>query len=314
MVAPQVETEKEYVMINFRSITHFAGFYIFYGLSWPLLRLPLNILYLLSDLFFILSFYFPGYRKKVVFNNLHNSFPEKTDKEIRKIARAFYQHMCDSLIESFAAVNMSKEQISRRCVWKNPEILENYFLKGRSVISVFGHYGNWEWFSGLPLYTNYTVLALYRPLRNSHFDRFMKSLRQKYGLKAIPVRRGYQVIREYQRKRVPTVTYFLSDQRPARDKIGYWTRFLNQDTPVMLGAERIARRLNQVVVFFSVNKLKRGYYEVEIIPVTEQPQSTADYEITGMHLRLLEEQITRNPEYWLWSHKRWKHKKPKVKQ
>ena len=300
-------------MISARSVTHFIGFYLFYGLSWPLLRLPLRALYMISDLIFILLYYFPGYRKKVVLHNLHNSFPEKSDKEIRKIAKAFYHHMCDSLIESFAAANMSKEEISRRCVWKNPELLEDYFSRRKSVISVFGHYGNWEWLSGLPLHTKYIVLALYRPLRNSYFDSFIKSLRQKYGLKTVPVARGYQVIREYQTNRIPTVTFFLSDQRPARDKIRYWTRFLNQDTPVMLGAERIARRLDQVVVFFSITRVKRGYYEVEIIPVAEEPQSTANHEITEMHIRLLEKQIMINPGYWLWSHKRWKHKHGKHK-
>ena len=294
-------------MKNIRSVIRFTGFYIFYGLSRPLLWLPMPVLYLLSDFLFILAFYFPGYRKRVVFNNLHNAFSEKTDHEVRRIARSYYHHMCDSFIESFAALNMSERELKKRFVWKNPELLKQYYDKGKSVVAIFGHYGNWEWLSTLPLYTDYKVLALYRPLSNVYFDRFMKKLRQKFGLQTVSVIRSYSVILHYHNEQIPTVTFFLGDQRPKKKHIRYWTTFLNQDTPVMLGSEQIAKRLDQVVVFFKISKLKRGHYEVEIIPVAEDPLSTKMYEITERHTRLLEEQINERPQYWLWSHKRWKH-------
>jgi Kdo2-lipid IVA lauroyltransferase/acyltransferase len=294
-------------MTRTRSISHFIGFYIFYGLSRPLLWLPLRALFVFSDFLFILAYYFPGYRKKVVLGNLRSAFPEKSDKQVRKIAKGYYRHMCDSFIESFAVIGMNEKELKERCVWKNPELLEHYFNRGRSVVSVFGHYGNWEWLSSLPLHTGYRVLALYKPLSNVYFDRFMKTLRQKFGVIAVPVIRSYPAMLHYHEKNIPTITYFLGDQRPIKEHIRYWTYFLNQDTPVMLGTEQIARRLNQVVVFFTVNKVKRGYYEVEIKPVTENPVSLGPYEITEMHTRLLEEQIRRKPEYWLWSHRRWKH-------
>ncbi|MFO7619154.1 MAG: lysophospholipid acyltransferase family protein, partial [Thermoplasmata archaeon] len=140
-------------------------------------------------------------------------------------------------------------------------------------------------------------------------DRFIKRLRQRFGVQVVPVIRSYAAILEHHKENIPTITYFLGDQRPIKENIRYWTKFLNQDTPVMLGSEQIARRLNQAVVFFSMNKVKRGYYEVEIIPVTEDSQSTNMYEITENHIKLLEDQITRKPEYWLWSHRRWSHKK-----
>ncbi len=217
--------------------------------------------------------------------------------------------MCDSFIESFAAVNMSKRELRKRCAWKNPGILKKYYDEGKSVVAVFGHYGNWEWLLTLPLYTDYKVLALYKPLNNVYFDRFMKKLRQKFGLQTVPVIRSYPVILKYHNENIPVITFFLGDQRPVKEHIRYWTTFLNQDTPVMLGSEQIAKRLNQVVVFFKMNKLKRGYYEIEIIPVSENPKSTKMYEITERHTRLLEDQIRKRPEYWLWSHKRWKHMK-----
>lgn len=299
-------------MISARTVAHFTGFYIFYGLTRPLLWLPLRVLYLLSDFLFFLAYYYPGYRKEVVFNNLRNAFPEKDDADIKKIAKDYYRHLCDSFIESFATFNLSKKELDDRFVWKNLDTLERYYEKGRSVVAVFGHYGNWEWLSSLPSNTRYKVLALYKPLNNVYFDRFMKKLRQKFGLHAVPLIRSYQVILEYHNKKIPTVTFFLGDQSPIKENIRYWTKFLNQDAPVMLGTEQIAKRLDQVVVFLAINKIKRGYYEVEIIPVTENATQTNNYEITEIHTRLLEDQIRKKPEYWLWSHRRWKHKKPEV--
>lgn len=290
------------------SAIHFTGFYLFFILTRPFLWLPMRVLYLISDFLYFLVYYFPGYRKRVVFNNLRNSFPEKTEDDLVRIAKKFYSHLCDSFIESFAMDGMNKRSIIKRCRWKNIELLDRYYAGEKSVIAVFGHYGNWEWLSGLPLQTGYRVLALYKPLSNIYFDRYMKNLRQKFGLRAVPVIRTLQVITEYYEKGVPTITLFLGDQRPMKRHIRYWTGFLNQDTPVMLGSEQIAKRLDQVVVFLSMNKIGRGHYEVEIIPVTEHPQSARQYEITEMHTRLLESQIRKRPEYWLWSHKRWKHK------
>ncbi len=296
-------------MFNIRSWAHFLSFYIFYGLSRPLLLLPLRILFLFSDFLFLLAWYFPGYRKKIVLNNIQNAFPGKKASEVKRIARGYYRHMCDSLVESFAASRMNENELSERCTWKNTEILDQYFEKGKSIVAVFGHYGNWELLFSLPLHTRYKVLALYKPLNNVYFDNFMKNLRQRFGIKAVPLIRSYQVMLQHQMENIPSITFFLGDQRPVKEHIRYWTKFLNQDTPVMLGSEQIARRLNQVVVYFAINKVKRGYYEVEVVPVTEEPGETSEFEITEKHIRLLESQIIKKPEYWLWSHKRWKHKK-----
>ncbi len=308
MVSSPVENKERAVMKISRSALHFTGFYLFYMISWPLLRLPLRVLYLLSDLLFLVFYYFPGYRKGVVLENLRNSFPEKSENEIRSISRKFYHHLCDSFIEAFAASGMSREEMERRCVWKNLELLDKYYENGRSLIAVFGHYGNWEWLSVLPLYTKFRVLALYKPLSNIWFDRFIKNLRQKFGLIAVPLIRSYPMMLEYQNINVQTISFFMGDQRPRQRHIKYWTVFLNRKTPVMLGTEQIAKRLDQSVVFFSMRKLRRGYYEVEILDVVDKPRSTEEHEITEQHIRLLENQIRQRPEYWLWTHKRWKHK------
>ena len=292
-----------------KSAVHFLGFCIFYGLSRPLLLLPLKVLYIFSDIMFLFAYYVPGYRKSLVLNNIRNAFPEKINGEVKKIARDYYRHMCDSVIESFAASVIKEKELAKRCVWKNTEMLDDYFNRGKSIVAVFGHYGNWELLFSLPLYTRYQVLALYKPLSNIYFDNYMKNLRQRFGIKAVPVIRSYQAMLQHQDENIPTITLFLGDQRPIKNHIRYWTQFLNQDTPVMLGAEQLARRLNQVVVYFLINKVKRGYYEVEVITVTEEPESIPMYGITERHIRLLESQIIDRPEYWLWSHNRWKHKK-----
>jgi Kdo2-lipid IVA lauroyltransferase/acyltransferase len=306
--AKDIRLSKQNFMSKIQSTRYMLGFYLFFGLSWPLLKLPLKVLYFFSDLVYIIFFYFPGYRREVVINNMRNAFPGKSESEIRDMAKGFYKHLCDSFVESFAAINMSEEEIRKRCVWKNLELLDHHYQNGKSVVSVFGHYGNWEWMSTLPLHTKYKVLALYKPLSNIYFDRFIKLVRQKHGIQTVPVIRSFPVILDYHKTNVQTLTFFLGDQRPVKSHIRYWTSFLNQDTPVMLGSEQIAKRLGQAVVYFSMNKIRRGYYEVEILPVTDDPEQTAMYEITEKHTRLLEAQIENQPEYWLWSHKRWKHK------
>jgi Kdo2-lipid IVA lauroyltransferase/acyltransferase len=190
---------------------------MFYVLSWPLLKLPLRVLYFFSDLVYILIFYFPGYRKEVVFSNMRNSFPQKSDARNQRYGKGFYRHLCDSFVETFAAINMNEEEIRKRCVWKNLELLDHHYQNGKSVVSVFGHYGNWEWLSTLPLYTKYKVLALYKPLSNIYFDRFMKSMRQKYGIQTVPVIRSFPVILDYHNTNVRTLTFFSGRPEACED-------------------------------------------------------------------------------------------------
>ncbi len=278
---------------------------------WLLTLLPLRVLYIISDICFIII-YLLGYRRKVVMMNLKNSFPEKSHKELKTIAHRFYHHFCDSFIESFYALNISEKEIRKRYRYKNPEILNHLFEKKKSIILVFGHYGNWDWLNSLPLYTGHLNYALYHPLRNKYFDELFIRIRGKFGVKLIPMKTAYKDMLAASKKNILTITYFLTDQRPVWSSIRYWTTFLNQETPVLTGSEVIARKLDQAVVYLDIQKIKRGYYEAEFEIITENPTETKEFEITESHTRKLESIIIKKPEFWLWSHKRWKLKREDV--
>ncbi|HDR89221.1 MAG TPA: hypothetical protein ENN63_06290 [Bacteroidetes bacterium] len=283
-------------------------YYIFYSAVWLLTCLPLRVQYFISDLCFILIYYMAGYRRKIALGNLRMAFPDKSPAEIRRIARHFYRHFCDQFVETMNLMHMGEDEMIRRFRFKNPEVIDRLYRQNKSIVAVFGHYGNWEWLASLPLRFEYLSCAIYKPLNNKYFDRLYIRLREKFGVKTIPMSLTLKKMLEYKNSGIPTITLFLTDQRPIRRNIRYWTRFLGQPTPVLTGAERIAKKTGQAVVFFHIMKRKRGYYEVEFIPITEDPGKTPDFWITEQHTRILEKTIREQPEYWLWTHRRWRHR------
>ena len=284
-------------------------YWIFYGFCWLLALLPLRCLYLLSDLLFVLVRYVVRYRYKVVMDNLRNSFPEKTEKERRQVACKFYRFFCDLFIETLKILHIDKQQIHRRIRYANPEIFDELYRKGKQIFIAAGHYGNWEWTSTLEDTIPYHHVSLYQPLNNKFFDKFFYDLRTKHGGNAISAHSAIRAIYQYIQENRLTVLGFVTDQSPPRNAIHYWTNFLNQDTPVYLGIEKLAKRYNAAVVYYEVRRVKRGYYEVDVTLICENAAETADMEITEKHVQLLEQSIRRNPQYWLWSHRRWKHKR-----
>lgn len=284
-------------------------YYIFFSVNWLITLLPLRILYLFSDFWFYIVYYLIGYRKKVVFTNLKNSFPEKSDEEINKIAKKFYRHLCDLVIEILALVHSNEKKMQKHFKVKNPEVLDNIYDQNKSVIVLAAHYGNWEYFLSLPLFLKHKVVAIYKPFSNKYFDNLMISIRKKFGVEPVEMKQTIKLIVKYRREKKLAITAFFSDQSPMKSEINYWTNFLNQDTPVYLGAEKIARKTNQTVVFIKIEKIKRGCYEAEIIKLFDNPKNAQQYEITEEHLRVLEKIINNKPEHWLWSHRRWKHKR-----
>jgi len=287
------------------------GYYILFGIFWIIMLIPLRVLYLFSDILYFFSYYLIAYRKKVTLTNLKKSFPEKSSVEIRKIAKRFYRHLFDQFIESFKLLQMNEEQILKRFHYRNPEVLDELYSKNKSIITVFGHYGNWEWLASLPLITKYKVLAIYKPLANSILDKFFIRLREKFGVITVTIQQTLRKILDSQQNKELTIMFFLGDQRPMRRYIKYWTTFLNQDTPVLLGVEKIAKQTDQAVVFIDIQKKKRGFYEIVFTKLFENPKETEEFEITEKHIRTLEKIIINRPELWLWSHRRWKHEKLK---
>ena len=285
-------------------------YYLAYIFYWIFAWLPLKVQYIISDLLFFSAFYLLKYRKKVVLLNLTNAFPDKTPQEIASISKKFYQHFCDSLVETFALLHMSKKEIRKRFRYKNPELINAFYKEGKSIIAVIGHYGNWEWNASLPLVIKHSVLAVYKPLRNRFMDKLFIRLRGKFGVVPVPMSAIVKKLHQFKENNQPTYSIFLTDQRPQYYHIKYWTTFLNQETPVYLGAEKIGKKLGSAIVYVKVSKIKRGYYELEFITLIEDTKNTKDFEITEKHVRILEQTIQEQPEMWLWSHRRWKHKRP----
>lgn len=285
------------------------GKILFFLFIKPLSFLPFSILYRISDFFYLIVYYIFGYRKKVVFDNLKNSFPNKTEHEITIIAKGFYSHFCDLIIESIKMFGISKEELIQRCKVRNPELMESYFQQGKSLIIPAGHYNNWEMAATASnLQIPHQPIAIYAPLKSVFFNNLIKKSRAKFGVELSPkkeVKAGF----EKDKNRL-TAILFGADQSPSSVHSAYWTTFLNQETGVMMGSEKYAIEYDYPVVFGKVIKVKRGYYEFEFITLEDNPRDTSFGEISEKHTRLLEKIILKNPEYWLWSHKRWKRKKP----
>jgi Kdo2-lipid IVA lauroyltransferase/acyltransferase len=290
----------------------YLSYLIFYGIGKLLARLPLRVLYVLSDFLYLIVFYIIRYRKNVVLNNLKNSFPEKSHKEIDEISRKFYRHFCDIFIEILKLMHMSPKEMGKRMKLRNPEVLYDEIKNRKHIMCVVSHHNNWEWGGTLVINNPYKMLSVYRPLTNKYFDEFMIRLRSQYGGEVVPMRKTARVMVEKMNSSDLYVYNFISDQSPYHSEIQYWTNFMNQETPVNLGAEKIARASKIPVYFAKLIKIKRGYYEAELIKVCDDASATAIHEVTDKHVAILESIIREAPEYYLWTHKRWKHKKPKA--
>lgn len=269
--------------------------------------LPLSALYRFSDfLFFIIKL--SGYRKKVVLKNLRNSFPEKGENEIRAIANSYYRYLCDLLLETLKTMRMTPEQAREHCHFKHAPFLDDLYAKKQSFIIVMGHYGNWEWAGpSFTLNTKFQLVVIYRPLSNPYFERMMVRMRTRHGTKISPVK---NTLRDMVASRGQlTATAFIADQA-ATKKDAYWTTFLCQDTAVFTGPEKLAKKFNYPVVYMGVQRPRRGLYIVTPELLFENPAQTRENEITEAFTRRLERDIKDNPAIWLWSHRRWKHKRP----
>lgn len=274
--------------------------------------LPLSVLYFFSDILYIFVYHIFKYRLKVVRKNMANSFPEKTQKELRLLEKRFYHHFSDYIIETIKLAHISQEEIMRRAHINNPEIIDPLLAKGHTCfILVMGHYGNWEWFTGsTPFFKGQAnVHQIYRPLTNKAFDRLFIFLRTRFhssGIKKNEVIRD--VIRLKQNKEHSLIV-FIADQTPSKANIHYWTNFLNQDSAMLTGPERIATKLDLPVIFVDAKKIKRGYYTVDFELMTDNPKEKPENWITEEYTRRMERSIMRDPAYWLWTHKRWKYKR-----
>ena len=268
--------------------------------------LPLRVLYIISDFIFLFVFYIIKYRRKVVKQNLKNSFPRKTDKELNNIERKFYHHFSDLIFEIIKLTSISEGNLRKRVIFTNPELFKKY--KEESIVLAVSHYGNWEWgISGISLNTEQKMMGVYKKLNNLFFNNFMNKNRAKFGADLVEINETFRYL--IKNKDNPKIIGLLADQSPTKNDSNYWTTFLNQETSVYLGPEKISKKFNYPVLFCSMKKVKRGYYEVFIEELCTNPEKTTEGEITSIYLQKAEEKIKENPEFWLWTHRRWKHKR-----
>ncbi|MES2277540.1 MAG: lysophospholipid acyltransferase family protein [Bacteroidota bacterium] len=282
-------------------------FILLLGLLYIISLLPLRILYLIADLLYFLLYYVTGYRRKIIDQNLLNAFPEKTEAERTLIRKKYYRYLADLVVETIKLLTISDKEVVKRVHVPNPELITEAFNQGKSVLGILGHYGNWEMnalrFSQL---FDERRIIVYKPLSNNFFNCILIRMRSRFGATLVNMRNILRKLVDHRDER--TVTVLVGDQTPARPEIQYFTNFLNQPTAVFLGAEKLAKLTNSMVVFCDIRRLKRGYYQCTFVPLFTEPQSTAPYEITNTHVQYLEGIIRQQPEYWLWSHRRWKFK------
>jgi len=278
------------------------------GLLYLLSLLPYFILYLIADVLFFFIYYVVHYRRKVVQQNLANAFPEKSMAERQSIEKKYFRFLADLIMETIKLYTLSEKETIKRVEVRDGALLQNdAYLQGKSIIAAVGHYGNWE--SGclrMGLVKERKCIIAYKPLSNPIFNQYFLKLRSRFGAIMVPMKSTLRTVVAH-RKEV-TLTVLAGDQTPSREETVYFTNFLNQPTAVFLGVEKLAKATDSLVVFCDVRRVKRGYYSCTFVPLFDKPKLTAEYEITNAHVQYLENVIREEPEYWLWSHRRWKFK------
>ena len=285
-------------------------FHIFRGFAWLVSHLPMPVIYFLSDILRLLIRYVIRYRRKVILENLTRSFPEKSRQDILKIKNRFYKNLADITLEIIKLQKLSGEELLTRFEFKGFDIMQRSFASGRSIIVAIGHCGNWEWMgTALGLMTPVKGYAIVKPLSSRNFNNYIEMLRHRLNPDStIPFKSTYRTMARH-KKEFQTFNVIASDQTPLLHDINYWHLFLNQDTPFFLGVEKLAISLDFDVIYIDIKRISRGKYLGDIALITDNPKNTRQYEITDKFISLLEDSIKRNPDNWLWSHRRWKHKK-----
>lgn len=286
------------------TVTYYLALPFIYLVSF----LPFRLLYLLSDLMFLLIYKVFGYRKAIITTNLERSFPDKSIDEIRAIRRDYYRYFCDLSLETIKTLTISPAALNEHFSCGDMSAFEHFYERKQSVIIVMGHLGNWElcgaYFSQLPLHQLY---VLYHPLANKHFDGLFYRMRTRLGTRLYPMKGAFRGM--VKNRRELTATAFIADQTPSPAN-AYWMTFLNQDTPVFRGTETIASKLDYPVIYLSVIRERRGHFKLHSELLVEHPGKLPENAVTELHTKRLEQDIIAYPETWLWSHRRWKHKRP----
>ena len=286
----------------------FLAYILIYPFLWLISILPFRLLYAFSDLIYLFVYKLFGYRINTVKKNLNLVFPEKSEDEINDITKKFYHHLCDMILETIKSMTISEAEIKKRMTFANVDLIQKFEKENKSLVLMCSHYGSWEWIFILQTYVGYKGYAVYKRLENKYFDKLAKDIRAKYNSHLITTKETVPVLIKSKRDNELTMSGFASDQSPKRNKAFHWTNFMGIKVPVHTGAEMLAKKLDMPVVFFGTKRLKRGYYETYFETIALNPNDYKDYEITDLFLKIVERQIHKAPQYYLWTHKRWKHR------
>lgn len=291
-----------------------AIFILVYPLLWGISRLPFSLLYLLSDGVYTVLYRIIGYRKKVVRHNLALVFPEKGAQERLQLEEKFYKHLCDMFLEMIKTMGISSKALQKRFVFTNLDVLHQLEAKNKSVMLLFPHYASWEWVIALDTHIVSKGYAVYQKIKNRYFDALVRRIRQKFGTTLITTTETIDLATQNKEKGILSMYGILSDQSPMRQKALLWTSFMGIVVPAHTGAEMLCRKLDLPAVYLEVTKVQRGYYQGTFHLITKKPRELQKFALTKTFLKMAEASIRKAPEYYFWTHKRWKHKDkmPKV--
>ncbi len=284
--------------------------FLIYSISFPFLwiisKLPFRLFYWFSDCIYILVYYIIGYRKKIVRNNILIALPHLSEEKRLLIEKKFYHHMCDMFLEMIKTMSISSEEMKERFKITNIELLKEYEQKNKSIILLAAHYASWEWLLSINESTSFKCYGVYKKVNNRYFDAKVRAIRSKFKSELVTTDNTIALINDNEKNKIVSLYGLASDQSPQVHKTFHWQQFMGITVPVHTGAEMLAKRYDLEVVFAKVKKVKRGYYEATFVPIAKNPKSIPDYEITDAYLKEVEQQIVEAPEFYFWTHKRWK--------
>ncbi|SDH70485.1 KDO2-lipid IV(A) lauroyltransferase [Flavobacterium omnivorum] len=287
----------------------FLVFILTFPFLWIISILPFRVFYWFSDFIYLIVYYIIGYRKKTVKYNLALALPHLSAEERLVIEKKSYHHLCDMFLEMIKTMTISADEMNKRFVVTNIELVKEYENKGKSTVLLASHYASWEWLLSINQKTKFKGIGVYKKIANKYFDKLIRDIRSKYNAELVETKKAIPLMAENQKNEILSMYGLASDQSPKLNRAFHWDKFMGVEVPVHTGAEMLAKKYDLNVLFVKVKKVKRGFYEATFVPITDNPRSIPDFEITNTFLREVEKQIMESPEYYFWTHKRWKHKR-----
>jgi Kdo2-lipid IVA lauroyltransferase/acyltransferase len=288
---------------------HLILYILVYPILWLISKLPFRVLYFLSDIIGFITYYILGYRKSIVRENINLTLPHLSEKDRLQVEKKFYSHLCDMFLEMVKTLSITDKQIGERFKFRNIEVVNDLEKQNKSIILITGHYASYEWMISINKFITNEGFAIYKKLANPYFDKLVKKIRSKFKATLITTKETIPTIEENFKNNKHGVYGFASDQSPKMGSVYHWNTFLGIEVPLHTSAEMLAKKFDISVVYLNVTKVKRGFYEADFELITDNPKSIPDYQITDAFFKLLEKQILKAPEFYLWTHKRWKHRR-----